>query len=222
MSDRLLLGLRPHLILLMITFTLVHHRRPFVQASHVVRRAHGIYATSANNMDIGERTAPLISGAKETSTRPFQPQNSETAVNVHDKYNYYTDLSNSYDSIIHDSFESFLTQVHFFEKFEVSSSLNFKGVKGRLAKYVDVWISIGTNDFVIGTIKNGYIIPFLNPPVSMFMKNNKSAITNSEFVEQAITELVENCCAYEVSFKPYAVNPLSVAINKSGKKSGLF
>jgi len=124
-------------------------------------------------MDIGERTAPLISGAKETSTRPFQPQNSETAVNVHDKYNYYTDLSNSYDSIIHD------TQVHFFEKFEVSSSLNFKGVKGRLAKYIDVWISIGTNDFVIGTIKNGYIIPFLNPPVSMFMKNNISAITNS-------------------------------------------
>jgi hypothetical protein len=46
-------------------------------------------------MDIGERTAPFISSAKETSIRPFQPQNSETAVNVHDKYmyNYYTDLS---------------------------------------------------------------------------------------------------------------------------------
>ena len=116
----------------------------------------------------------------------------------------------------------FLAQVHFFEKFEVSSSLNFKGVKGRLDKYVDVWISIGTNDFVIGTINNGYIIPFLNPPVTMFMINNKSAITNSEFVEQAITELVENGCAYEVPFKPFAVNPLSVPINKSEKKSGLF
>ena len=107
-----------HLILLMVTFTLVHHHRPFVQASHVVIRAHGIYATSANNMDIGERTAPFILSAKETSIRPFQPQNSETAVNVHDKYmyNYYTDLSDSYDSIIYDSFESFLAQVHFFEK----------------------------------------------------------------------------------------------------------
>lgn len=40
----------------------------------------------------------------------------------------------------------------------------------------------------------------------------------TEFVEQAITELVENCCAYEVPFKPFVVNPLSVAINKSGKK----
>jgi hypothetical protein len=59
MSDRLLLGLRPHLILIMVTFTVVNHRRPFVQASHVVRRAHGIYATSANNMDIGERNSPF-------------------------------------------------------------------------------------------------------------------------------------------------------------------
>jgi len=108
-----------------------------------------------------------------------------------------------------------LAQVHFFEKLEVSNSLNFKGIKGRLAKHVDFWISIGANDFVIDTIKNGYVIPFLNPPVSMFMKNNKSAITNSEFVEQAITELVENGCAYEVPFKPFVVNSLSVAINKS-------
>ena len=129
-----------------------------------------------------EKGLPPISSGKETSTRPFQPQNSETAVNVHDKYNYYTDLSDSYDNIIHDSFESFLAQVHFFEKLEVSSSLNFKGVKGRLAKHVDFWIIIGANDFVIDTIKNGYVIPLLNPPVSMFMKNNKSAITNSEFV----------------------------------------
>lgn len=106
MSDRLLLGLRLQLILLMLTFTLVYHHRPFVQASHAVRRAHGIYATSANNMDIGKRIAPLISSAKKTLTRPFQSQTSETAVNVQDKYNYYTELSDSYDSIIHDSFES--------------------------------------------------------------------------------------------------------------------
>ena len=44
----------------------------------------------------------------------------------------------------------------------------------------------------------------------MFMKSNKSAITNSEFVEQAITE--------RVPFKTVVVNPLSVAINKLGKK----
>ena len=127
MSDCLLLGLRLYLILLMVTFTLVHHHRPFVQASHVVRRAHGIYATSASNVDIGERTAPLISSAKETSIRPFQPQNSETAVNVHDKYryNYYTDLSDVIAIVL---FMTVLAQVHFFLKLKVSGSLNFKGV----------------------------------------------------------------------------------------------
>lgn len=68
------IGMRPHLILFMVTFTLVHYHRPFVQASHVARRVHGIYATSVNKMDIGERTVPLISSAKEESTRPFNPK----------------------------------------------------------------------------------------------------------------------------------------------------
>ena len=31
----------------------------------------------------------------------------------------------------------FLAQVPFFEKIEVGSSLNFKGIKGRLAKHVN-------------------------------------------------------------------------------------
>ena len=76
-------------------------------------------------MDIGERTAPLISSAKEISTRPFQPQSSETAVNVHDKNNYYTDLSDVIAIVL---FMTVLAQVHFFFKLKVSGSLNFKGV----------------------------------------------------------------------------------------------
>jgi hypothetical protein len=70
---------------------------------------------------------PLISSAKEISTRPFQPQSSETAVNVHDKYryNYYTDLSDVIAIVL---FMTVLAQVHFFFKLKVSGSLNFKGV----------------------------------------------------------------------------------------------
>jgi hypothetical protein len=41
---------------------------------------------------------------------------------------------------------------------------------------------------------------------------------NSEFVDQAVSELVDCGCVHEVSFIPYMVNPLSVATNKSGKK----
>ena len=100
----------------------------------------------------------------------------------------------------------------------MSSGSNFKGVKGRLAKHIDFWIKIGASEFVINTIKNGYVIPFVEPPVSMHFKNNKSANVNSEFVDKAVADLVDSGCAYEVPFVPFVVNPLSVAINKSGKK----
>ena len=54
--------------------------------------------------------------------------------------------------------------------------------------------------------------------VSMFFKNNKSALDNSEFVDQAVSELVYSGCVQNVPFIPYVVDPLSVATNKSGKK----
>ena len=52
----------------------------------------------------------------------------------------------------------------------------------------------------------------------MFLRNNKSAITNEKFVGQAISDLLDSCCVHEVPFKPFVVNPLSVATNSSGKK----
>ena len=77
---------------------------------------------------------------------------------------------------------------------------------------------IGASDFILDTIRNGYGIPFVNPLVSMYFKNNKSALDNSEFVNQAVSELVDYGCVHTVPFIPYVVNPLSVATNKSGKK----
>ena len=41
---------------------------------------------------------------------------------------------------------------------------------------------------------------------------------NSEFVNQAVSELVNCGCVHEVSFIPNIVNPLYVATNKSSKK----
>ena len=79
-------------------------------------------------------------------------------------------------------------------------------------------MNIGASDFFLDAIRNGYVIPFVNSPVSMYFKNNKSALDNSEFVDQAVSELVDSGCVHEVPFIPYVVNPLSVATNKSGKK----
>jgi hypothetical protein len=51
----------------------------------------------------------------------------------------------------------------------------------------------------------------------MHCRNIKSAFVYEKFVDEAISELVESCCDKRVPFKPYIVNPLSVAFNKSVK-----
>jgi hypothetical protein len=85
--------------------------------------------------------------------------------------------------------------------------------KGRLKQY---WKDIGANEFILGTISEGYVIPFSSNPPSMRFKNNRSAFQNHDFVDTAIAELVDNGCAIKVPFKPYVVSPLSVATQKSG------
>ena len=51
----------------------------------------------------------------------------------------------------------------------------------------------------------------------MFLKNNKSALDNSDFVEFAVRELVSKGLVVECVDAPYIVNPLSVARNSGGK-----
>jgi hypothetical protein len=48
--------------------------------------------------------------------------------------------------------------------------------------------------------------------------NNKSAINERQFVEQAITELLLHECIIEVGSPPGIINPLSVSIQR-GKKA---
>ena len=70
------------------------------------------------------------------------------------------------------------------------------GVKGRLAKNIKFWEKIWANNFVFQTLKKGYVIPFLENPVKMFQKNNRSVMKNAEFVN----ELIFSGCAIEVPF----------------------
>ncbi|XP_038069141.1 uncharacterized protein LOC119738351 isoform X1 [Patiria miniata] len=48
--------------------------------------------------------------------------------------------------------------------------------------------------------------------------NNRSAINNSEFVTNAISDLLETHCVLPCTEQPYIVNPLSVSVQKSGKR----
>ena len=78
------------------------------------------------------------------------------------------------------------------------------------------WKNINTSEFIIDIIKSGYKIPFVNEPENIILKNNKSALDQTEFVEKAIKELSNANLIREESSRPHVVNPLTVSIS-SGK-----
>jgi hypothetical protein len=170
----------------------------------------------ADKRDTGDENAHY-SRCINRSTAPVPSRNSEKINDkaVNDKYLHCIsgcDWGNDLNSDI----EVFLQKLHYFEM-KNSDVASCHGVKGRLAKHIKFWEQIGANNFVLETLKKGYVIPFLENPVKMFKKNNRSAMKNAEFVDQAVNEFIFSGCAIEVPFQPYIVNPLSVATHKSGK-----
>ena len=91
-------------------------------------------------------------------------------------------------------------------------------VKGRLRINISYWESIGTSQFILNVIRDGYKIPFYYTPSSVHLLNNKSALHNAEFVASAITELLKVGSVVECQSPPVVVNPLSVSVQSNGKK----
>lgn len=67
-------------------------------------------------------------------------------------------------------------------------------------------------------IQNGYKIPFISTPSSVFLRNNKYAFSHADFVSQAIDDLLFSGVVVEQSEPPFVVNPLTVSVNRNGKK----
>ncbi|VDI24503.1 Hypothetical predicted protein [Mytilus galloprovincialis] len=155
--------------------------------------------TSATSVVIGELSAPF----------PVQNQVSQgqQGNRINDKYCYTTFLD---ESNLYGQFELFMSHAKYFDNIDISSVA--KGVKYSLRKHIQFWKHIGANEFVINTIKNGYVIPFLQTPTSMSFKNNKLANVHSKFVNEAISEFLNIGCVIETPFQPFVVNPLSVAV----------
>ena len=102
--------------------------------------------------------------------------------------------------------------------YEVKSGNVPVSVRGRLRKSIQFWREIDAPRFIVDTIEFGYKLPLLQIPPSFVATNNNSALQESEFVESAISELLSLECITEVFAPPAAINPLSVSIQKSGKK----
>jgi hypothetical protein len=129
----------------------------------------------------------------------------------YDKYWFFDDF--------HSDFSHFCHHEIFCEYTESNIKISDYSVKGRLKHALEFWeTSIQPNNDILSCIKSGYVIPFLSQPPSFFMRNNKSALENSDFVDKAIEDLLQKQCVYEVPFLPHNINPLSVATNSSGKK----
>ena len=71
-------------------------------------------------------------------------------------------------------------------------------------------------------IENSYSIPFVSTPCSMLRNNNKSAFDNSDFETEAVLDFLKSGCIEEVKIKPIVVNPLTVSIQKLGKRRTHF
>ena len=114
---------------------------------------------------------------------------------------------------------SLVEQVEYsFDSCNYEYAVEKPSVKNRLRNHVDFWQNtLNPSELVLSTIKYGYVIPFVQDPPSVHLKNNRSAYENSDFVLKAITELKVNGCITEVFKKPYVINPLTVSVNDSKK-----
>ena len=102
-------------------------------------------------------------------------------------------------------------------EYEQGVSSNFV-VPGSLKNHIQFWRSIGTSQFILDVIDEGYRIPFYSTPPPSFWQNNKSALAHPSFVDEAISELLLSNRVFETDVIPRNVNPLSVSIQSSGKK----
>ena len=102
-------------------------------------------------------------------------------------------------------------------EFESSSESTLFKV-GSLKSHVDFWSnSVQASDFIISTIVDGYRIPFFNLPASYAIPNRSFAFKFKDFVNEAISELIERGCVMEVDIPPVFINPLHVVQQSSGK-----
>ena len=73
---------------------------------------------------------------------------------------------------------------------EYQKGVSIVKVKGSLKRNVAFWEHIGASRFIRDTIVYGYKIPVIYTPPAASFGNNRSAIQHSEFVEQAISDLL--------------------------------
>jgi hypothetical protein len=87
-------------------------------------------------------------------------------------------------------------------------------VKGRLRANISFWENIGASNWVLGIIRNGYALPFVEQPHAAEFTNHKSAARNEAFVTGELKRLLKIGCIREVSkSEACIISPLGVVSN---------
>lgn len=91
-------------------------------------------------------------------------------------------------------------------------------VKGNLRRNIQFWRKIGSPEFILSVVQEGYCLELNSIPEKKMFKNNKSALKHSPFVEEAIHELLRTHRVVELAHGIQVINPLSVSVQANGKK----
>ena len=75
-----------------------------------------------------------------------------------------------------------------------------------------------TSDTIISIFKQGYVLPLTVVPDSFSKANHESAISETEFVDLALQELLLGGCVVACTMKSLIVSPLMVVCSAKGKK----
>ena len=112
------------------------------------------------------------------------------------------------DSIVVPSFTTRVTG-------EFETETTHLSVAGRLEKSANFWETcLEAPEFVLSIIKEGYRLPFGQYQSTCFLANNKPSLDHTQFVQEAILELLSNDCIVEHNTPPFCVNPLTLAEGK--------
>ena len=99
--------------------------------------------------------------------------------------------------------------------YEFEHGLPLTGVEGRLARCQNFWFTkLNCPLFVKCVLRYGYTLPLKAFPATTLFSNNRSALRNSDFVQDAIEKILKNRCIVETVFPPHVVNPLSLSEGK--------
>lgn len=92
-------------------------------------------------------------------------------------------------------------------------------VKGRLRERLVFWKDeLLASSVILDTIEFGYPLQLLSVPPKYTSANDKSVYDSTDFVDIALTELLDDRCIARVSAEEHICSPLMVVCNNFGKK----